>query len=225
MPPSPPDASPSPQVYPPPVPSPLPILAVLATLIALDAGIRRAGMYASSVFHWPAGWRAIPPGAAPSSPYRHHEEGAWALVADAGIPRVTSVFLPAVLGIVLLWGLGTMLALGDLADVVRGTRSLPFVLASLTLCVVRALDAGATLLAAYERRSGAFFLASALALGIDVALAELPLPCSDNRSDDVHMALAGAAAQAALALGYAVSVWRRRGLVGSVDPSLPPEDR
>lgn len=206
------------------MPSPLLILAVLGALVALDAGIRRVDGYASSVFHWPAGWRALPPAGGPSSPYRHRAGGAWALVVDAGIPRATSIFLPAVLAIVLLWSLATVLALGDLLDVVRGTRSLGFVLASLSLCVIRALDGGAALLAAYERRSGAFFLASGLALGIDVALVELPLPCSDHRIDDVHMALAGGAAQAALVIGYAVSWWERRGLVGSGPEDLSGEE-
>ena len=97
-------------------------------------------------------------------------------------------------------------------------------LASLSLCVIRALAAGTSLFAASERRGSLFFMASGLGLGLDVALACFRLPCSDHWADDVHMALASGAAQAALTLGFAVSVWRRRGLVASACPVDPPDD-
>ena len=201
------------------------LIAILVTggaLAALDAGLRRTDVYASTVFDWPAGWRAVPPEPGPASPYRQGAGGAWTLGVGAGIPRATSVFLAPVLGVALLWSLASMLALGDLRDVFHGTRSLPFVLASLSLCVLRALSGWATLGAAYGRRTGAFFVASAVVLGIDAALACAPLPCSDHRGDDVRMALAGCTAQMALAVGLAVSLWRRRGLVQREEPRVAP---
>src|SRR5262249_3746262 len=157
-------------------------------------------------------WRKVPPERRKPSPYRERARGEWVLVVGAGLPRAISVFLPPMLAITLLWTLATVLALGDLLDVVRGTRTLAFVLASLSLCLIRALAAGATLLAACEGWRRLFFLASGLALGLDTALARFALPCSDIRADDVRIALAGGAAQAALALVFAFSVWRRRGL-------------
>ena len=201
---------------------PLLILAVVGLLAMLDAGLRRLGLYTSTLFTWPAGGRAISPRRGHSSPYREDAGGHWILVVEAGIPRAVSTVLPPVLGLALLWSLCTVLALGDFKDVVRGTRSLSFVLASLSLCVVRALAGYATLLAAHDRRRGLFFLASGLALGLDIALACMPLPCSDNRSGDVHVALAGGAAQAALALGFAVALWRRRSLIDLEPPELEP---
>jgi hypothetical protein len=207
------------------VSSPLVVVVLVVLVLAmLDGGVRRAGGYAASVDRWPAGWRALRAGVRDRSPYRAGAGRVWVLVAPPGIPRATSMFLPAALGITLLWGLATVLALGDLKDVVQGTRSLPFVLASLALCFVRAAAGGAALLGAWERSAGVFFVAAAVALGLDVALACARLPCSDIRADDVHMALAGGGVQAALALGFAMSLWRRRGLLASARPGRPPED-
>jgi hypothetical protein len=198
-------------------------MVVLVALAVLDAGARRLGGYASTAVGWPAGWRAVPVGRRKGLPYREDAGRAWVLVARPGIPRAMSLFLPPAFGVVLLWCLATVLALGDFKDVAQGTRSLPFALASLSLCLIRAAAGGATLLGAWERRGALFFLAGGLALGLDTALACVELPCSDVRTDDVRMALAGGAVQAALILGFAVSLWRRRGLVASARLSHPPE--
>jgi hypothetical protein len=199
-----------------PVLPPFLIAASLLALVMLDALLRDWGCYTWPAASWPAAWRKVSQDRGKPSPYREGIRNEWVEVVKAGIPRAVSVFLPPVLGMTLVWALGSVLALGDLADVVRGRRSLAFVLASLALCVLRALTAGISLLAAYEGRKRAFFAASALALGHDAALALYPIPCSDIRADDVHIALAGLVAQGALTLVFAFSVWRRHGLVPSV---------
>ncbi len=194
---------------------PVLVVLVVGALVALELGLRRADCYAWTSLTWPAGWRKVRPARRKPSPYREGARARWLLVVEPGVPPAISIFLPPVLGVTLLWSLATALALGDLPDVARGTRSSTFVIASLSLCLIRAVAAGATLLAACERRSALFFLASVLGLALEVALACFALPCSDIRSDDVHVALAGGAAQAALTLGFAFSVWRRRGLYAS----------
>jgi hypothetical protein len=194
------------------------VLVGLGALAAVDAAIRRAGGYLSA--RWRAGWRALPE-ADVGSPYRGGGR-AWVLVARSGVPRATSVVALPVLGMALFWCFCSVLAMRDLLDVMRGTRSLPFVLASLTLCVARALTAFASAETALGRRTGAFFLTSALALGHDIALATLPVPCSDSRVEDVCFALAGVTVQTALLFGYVASLWMRRGLVETGDELVPP---
>ena len=201
---------------------PLPLLVVLIALVVLDAALRRVGCYAATSSTWPAGWREVPPRRSERSPYREGAQSEWVLVVKAGIPRAISVFLPPVLGITLIWALASALALGDLADAARGTRPLALVLASLALCLVRVLGCGTTLLAALRGSRRLFFLACGLGLGLDAALARFALPCSDIRADDIRVALAGGAAQAALMLAFAFSVWRRRGLVAPAYPPVPP---
>jgi hypothetical protein len=66
---------------------PLLILAVVGLLAMLDAGLRRLGLYTSTLFTWPAGGRPIPPRGGHSSPYRENASGHWILVVEAGIPR------------------------------------------------------------------------------------------------------------------------------------------
>jgi hypothetical protein len=201
------------------------VIPALGALVALDSGLRWVGYYTSTGATWPAGWRRVPPDRRQPSPYREGSRGEWVLVVEAGVPRAVSVFLPLVFGITLLWTLATALALGDLADVVRGTRPLAFVLASLSLCAIRALTGGAALFAASEGWTSLFFLASGLGVGHDAALALFALPCSDIRADDIRMALASGAAQVVLMLGFALSMWRRRHLVASACPSVAPAAR
>jgi hypothetical protein len=203
------------------VPSPTLLIVVAALIAAAEAGMRALDAYASTQETWLPGWRAVRVGRRERSPYREGTSRTWVLAAKPGIPYATSIFLPPAFGILLLWGLATVLAVGDLVEVVRGARALPFVLASLSLCAIRAITVGAALLAAWDRRPRLFFLAAAIALAHDVALARYPLPCSDIRADDIRMALASGAAQAALTLGFAVSLLRRRGLVASARPPLP----
>jgi hypothetical protein len=206
--------------------SPTLLLAALAVaLVALDAGLRRLGCYASTSQAWPAGWRALPPERGGPSPYRHAGKEGWAIAVDAGIPPAVSVFLPPVLVLFLLWMFGVVAGTLDLADVVRGTRSFGFWLSSMLLCVTRAIAGGATLSAAIERSRRDFFVASAVALALDTALVLFPLPCTDHRYEDVGVALANAAAQSALLLGFTISVWRRRGLMERVEaaPEEPEE--
>jgi hypothetical protein len=206
--------------------SPTLLLAALAVgLVALDAGLRRLGCYASTSQAWPAGWRALPPERGGPSPYRQAGTEGWAIAVEAGIPPAVSVFLAPVVVLSLLWMFGIVAGTLDLADVVRGTRSFGFWLSSLSLCVTRAIAGGATVSAAIERSRRDFFVASAVALALDTALVLFPLPCTDHRNEDVGVALANVAAQAALLLGFAISVWRRRGLAERVEaaPEEPEE--
>jgi hypothetical protein len=141
------------------------------------------------------------------------------------VPRSTSIVALPVLAMGLLWCCCSLLAATDLLELVWGTsRSLSFMLTSLTLCVARAGTAFASAEGALGRRTRLFFVSSALALGHDVALAALPLPCSDSRADDVCFALAGAAVQTALLLGYVASLWMRRGLSETQDDTTRPGD-
>jgi hypothetical protein len=182
-------------------------------LVALDAGLRRGGLYDSTIFDWPRGYRDASPARFEPSPYREGQGQPWAVVLDPGIPRATSILLPPVVGITLLWALASFLAFGDLLQVARGSRPAGFAFASLGLCLVHLMTSGAALLAAWGKRPGAFYLASALALVLDGTLAALPIPCSDIRADDVHMGLAGLAAHGLLTLGFTLSIWWRRGLL------------
>ena len=142
---------------------PLLFVFVVGVLVALDAGLRHAGFYASLA--WPAGWREVPPDRRKPAPYREAPRSGWVLVVEPGVPRAVSIVFPPVLGVALLWSFATVLALEDLPDVLRGARSLAFVLASLSLCVIRALAAGTSLFAASERRGSLFFVASGLGWG------------------------------------------------------------
>jgi hypothetical protein len=183
-----------------------------ALIMALDAGIRGSGFYRDTAGTWPAGWRAVVAGPR-ATPYREGERQEWVRVVTPGIPPLISIFLLPLLGLLFFWILANGLALLDLGDVVHGARSLPFVLSSLLLCLARAVAAGASLIGACARMRRLFFLASAAAIGLDLLLASVAIPCSDHRTDDVRMALAGLAVQVPLVLGFAWSLWRRRGLV------------
>jgi hypothetical protein len=192
----------------------------MGALAALDAGIRQAGGYLSS--RWCAGWRALPDRDV-GSPYRQRGPRTWVLAIRSGVPRSTSIVALPVLAMGLLWCCCALLAARDLLDIVwGGPRPLSFTVASLTLCMARAGMAFATAETALGRRTRLFFLTSALALGHDLALATVPLPCSDSRADDVCFALAGAGVQTALLLGFVVSLWMRRGLVETQDDATPP---
>jgi hypothetical protein len=123
----------------------------------------------------------------------------------------------------LIWCCCSLLAARDLLLVALDSPGgVSFMLASLTLCVFRAGTAFGSAEAALGRRTRLFFVTSALALGHDLALATLPLPCSESRADDVTFALAGATVQTALLLGFLFSLWMRRGLSESVDDATPP---
>jgi hypothetical protein len=69
------------------------ILLLGALTVAVDAGARRAGVYASTEARWPAGWRAVRREARPEAPYRAAEAVRWERVVAAGIPRATSLFV------------------------------------------------------------------------------------------------------------------------------------
>lgn len=202
-------------------------LVVLALVLLFDTLARRFGAYGAAEVDWPAGWRAqqLPP-VDPASPYRAVDRVAWRAVTAAGIPRAVSVPLWVVLGLSLAWSLCAALALGDLADVLRGTRSLgralaSLALASLALCVARASVGWVVLGAALAQDRARFARGSALALALDAALYALPLPCSDKRADDVVVAAWGIAGHLALAIGFAASAWQRRGLE-FIDPAARP---
>jgi hypothetical protein len=178
----------------------------------VDAGARRVGVYAETPARWPAGWRAVPREAqGPEGPYREAER--WEQVVQAGIPRATSLFVAPVLVVALMWSVATMLALGDGLEVLRGARPLGPALASFFLCVTRAGIGIAVLGAAVGRVTAHFAAWSAVALGLDLLLYTVPIPCSDHRSDDVGMAAFGLVAGLLLAGGFAWSALRRRGLV------------
>lgn len=189
----------------------------IAALLALDGGARALGLHGAMVSAWPAAWRAKTRTAREGSPYRADVERTWTLVAREGIPRATSLFLAPVFAVCLLWSLATVLALADLKDVVAGTRSLAFVLASLGLCAVNAVASLVVFFASIGRWTRGVFLGGLVALGLDASLYLHSVPCSDHRADDVWMAVASGVAIGALLLGYAVSVLRRRGT--EADPS------
>lgn len=197
-------------------------MTIAAVLLLVDTAARRLGVYGDAQHDWPTGWRAerFAP-ADPESPYRVVDRVAWRPVIAAGIPRAVSIPLLLVLGLSLAWSLCSVLALGDLADVVRGTRTLGRVLASLGLCIARASTGWVVLGAALTQRRARFAVAIAVALTLDAALYALPLPCSDVRADDVNVARWGLVADVSLALGFALSAWARRGL-DFTDPATRP---
>jgi hypothetical protein len=196
------------------------VLVGMGALAALDAGIRQAGGYLSS--QWRAGWRALPDRDV-GSPYRQGAPRRWVLAVRSGVPRSTSVAALPVLAMGLLWCCCSLLAMRDILSIACDSpRSLAFMLTSLTLCVARAGTAFASAETALGRRTRLFFLTSALALGHDLALATLALPCSDSRADDVCFALADATVQTALLLGFVLSLWMRRGLCETPDDATPP---
>ncbi len=189
------------------------ILLLGALTVAVDAGARRAGVYAGTEARWPAGWRAVRQETRPEAPYRAAEAVRWERVVPAGIPRATSLFVaPAVL-VALMWSVAAVLALGDAPEVLRGARPWWTALASLVLCVTRAGVGVAAVGAAVGRAPVHFAAWSAAALGLDLLLYTFAIPCSDHRSDDVAMAAFGLAAGTLLAGGFAWSALRRRGLV------------
>lgn len=189
------------------------ILLLGALTVAVDAGARRAGVYAGTEARWPAGWRAVRREPRPEAPYRAAEAVRWERVVVAGIPRATSLFVaPAVL-VALMWSVAVVLALGDVPEVVRGARPWWTTLGSLVLCVARAGVGVATVGAAVGRATVPFAAWSAAAMGLDLLLYTVPIPCSDHRSDDVAMAAFGLIVAVLLAAGFAWSALRRRGLV------------
>ena len=201
--------------------SPVLVVAAPLALLVLDAIARRLGVYASTTGSWPAGFREASLPLHDTSPYREHHGRQLVAVVNAGIPRLTSIFLLPVLGVALAWSLAVPLAVADLRAAFQGRRALALVLASLVLCAVRASSGVATLMGALGRSPRLLVCAGSLALGLDVALALYPLPCSDVRAHDVAIATFGAAAQAALMVGFAISSWMRRGLVMLEEHDLP----
>ena len=199
----------------------LPLVALLLLLVA-DVGIRHAGLYAAADGRWQKLGRVVSIGRREGSAYREGSPEEWLPAVPAGIPGRVSYFLLPVLGMVLVWCVGSLLALCDFKDVFLGERDFGFVSASFLLCAVRAVSGGLTLLAAYQRREGLFWLGSALAIGLDAILACELIPCSDHQADDVRVACAGLVTQTSLALGFAWAAWQRRGLVA--DPQLAESD-
>lgn len=198
-------------------------LAIVGAVIAVDTLARRAGVYRDASEDWPAGYRAtaLPP-ASPDAPYRALNRVVWLRALDAGVPRTVSIPLLVVFGLAVAWSLCAVLAVGDVADVFRGTRGAPRVFASLALCVMRALAGWAVVAYAAPLGGAGFARSTALALALDGALWAFPLPCSDHRDDDVVIARWGFAAHASLAVGYGWSLWRRRGLDFTAPEKRPP---
>lgn len=190
------------------------VLILTGAVVLFDALLRRGGAYGELESHWPAGWRAIPrEKKGDEGPYREGDPVGWTQVVPAGIPPAVSRVSVAAIGFALLWSFAVFLALGDGLAVLRGERTLGFTLASLGLCVTRASVQWALGGAALGNARRHFASSLALALGIDLLLAMVPVPCSDHRSEDVQIAHTGIALDLLVALPFALSAWRRRGLV------------
>ena len=187
-------------------------IVVLAILIGLEALARWLHLYASTEESWPAGWRAVVVRTSRRFPYRKAGARTWVLAAKAGMPPSVSLFLPAVFFATLLWLCAVVLAMFDLGKVALGHRALGFTLASLGLAVCRAGAGSSTVLGVMGRSSRLVFVGGGLALGLDMLLACVALPCSDSRTADVRVACIGGALQALILLGYAGALWQRHGL-------------
>jgi hypothetical protein len=189
-------------------------LLVLALSGALDACVREVGLHAASERSWPEGWRAVVTRGRPDSPYREGEQVEWARVVPAGIPRAVSVCLIPLVVLWHVWGVGGALDLLDLllgAPASRGELAVPI----WPLSLLHLLVVGGAMVAAYRRQRGLFLLSWAVGIGIDAVPACGALLSSGHPSYDLHLAHASLAAQGALGLGFAWSLWRRRGLVAA----------
>lgn len=190
------------------------VLILVGVVVGLDLLARFGDSYRDLDARWPAGWRAVPlPPAAGEGPYRAGERVRWERVVPKGIPRAVSLASVAAMGFALLWSFAVVLAIGDGLQALNGVRPAGKTLASLLLCVARAGVQWYLADAALARRPTSFAARLTAALALDLALATLPIPCSDKRSDDVVVAHVGLGVDLALALAFALSAWRRRGLV------------
>ena len=188
---------------------------VLAGLVVgSDAVLRGIGLYEAVLDDWPAAFRERRVVASDSAlPFRAADAVAYEPVVGAGIPRsVTLPIAPAVL-LTVMWVVCLFLALSELGRFLLQGRPAAHTVASLALVVVHAAAGVVTVGSVATRATRAFALSCGVVLALDAALAAFPLPCSDHRSDDVHIALAGLAVHVPLALAFAWNAWRRRGLV------------
>jgi hypothetical protein len=144
------------------------------------------------------------------------------VVVPAGIPRGVSLFLLPSLGVALLWIAAACFVLSWLGAAPRSAEELIFPLSLVLFCALRALVGVLTVLAACQRWPWFFLLGSVGAIGIDGALVGGVVGNGPARvccfSPDFYpqvedyAALLSLATQGALGLGFAWSVWRRRGL-------------
>lgn len=196
---------------------PIPPLAISIVVAGVFAGVdwlaRRGNAYAGTEVDWPEAVRVRRGAVDGERPYRAAAPEDVLPAVPAGVPA--SVSAPALLvgGLTFLWSIAVVLGVGDLLRALAGRRALAFTLASLAWCAVRAAAGWAAVCAASFRAPRGFAVAAAVVAAMDAALALLPVPCSDVRADDVSMARAGLAVTIALALGFAVALWRRRGTV------------
>jgi hypothetical protein len=145
-------------------------------------------------------------------------------VVPAGIPRAASLLLlPAAL-LAALWSICIVLAIGDLPAAFGGNRPFGPALSSLALCVARAAGGWSSVGAVLGRQGRAYAAAAALTLGLDATLACVAIPCSDTRANDVTTALTGLLVHAPLTLGFAWSLWRRRGVVAAAADGANPAE-
>ena len=196
-----------------PIP-PLPVSLIVAGVFAgLDWLARRGNAYAGTEVDWPEAVRVRRGAVDGERPYRAAAPEDALPAVPAGVPA--SVSAPALLfgGLTFLWSLAVVLNFGDLFKALDGRRALGFTLTSLAWCAVRAAAGWAAVGFASFRAPRGFAVAAGVVAAMDATLALLPVPCSDVRADDVSMAKAGLAVTAALALGFAVALWRRRGTV------------
>lgn len=196
-----------------PIP-PLPVsLVVAGVCVGLDWLARRGGAYDGTEAEWPAAVRVRRGAVDAERPYRAAAPEDARPAVPGGVPA--SVSAPALLFgfLCFLWSIAVLLGFGDLFRALAGRRALAFTLASLGWCAARAAAGWAAVCCASFRQGRGFAAAAAVVAAMDVALATLPVPCSDVRADDVSIAKAGLAVTAALALGFGLALWRRRGTV------------
>lgn len=200
----------------------LPWLLVLAVIVyAVDAAFRRLHVYDDTAAAWPARWRPRQVRFGDRAlPYRAAEGVARDVVVPAGIARAVSVWVVPVAFLAFMWTVAAGLGVCDYGDVIKGRRTFARVTASLVLCAVRAVAGYASVGSAVGCNARAFAASSALALALDGALFAWPLPCSDDRSDDLAVAALGLTVQGLFAAGFGWSWWRRRGLLDA--PTLDP---
>jgi hypothetical protein len=191
----------------------------VAIVVGCDAIARWSDAYASTADGWRARWRLRRVQTTDAdAPYRRAQYGEWEKVIEAGIPRLASCALLTVVALTLLWTIAVFLSFGDLLGVMRGHRTLGRTLAVIVLCVVRGGLGWAVLGAGFHRNVRAMVSTSLGAIGLDAALSQVPIPCSDIRADDVRMGYWGAAIHTLALVAFAWSA-RPRGGTTDVDPS------
>lgn len=185
---------------------------LLAIAAVIDALARAAGAYAALDVWWPAGWRAVVvPVRANDGIYRAQKLVRWERLVPAGVPRAVSFTVVVAAGFALLWSFAAVAAVIEGAQALWGAHLVWAALASMVLCVTRALIQWALASAVLHRALFRVAVTVAMALTLDLSLAMFALPCSDRRSDDVVVAHIGIAIGFALASVLCCDGWRRRG--------------